>query len=46
MKRRCGIAKIRIYRTGKVSAGRQVLLAHTLSLGRSAAVHKSAKDAL
>ena len=30
----------------KVSAGRQVLLTHTFSFGRSVTVHKSAKDAL
>ena len=32
--------------TDKVSAGRQVLLTHTFSFGRSVTVHKSAKDAL
>ena len=38
--------KYRFPRTDKVSAGRQVLLTHTFSLGRSVTVHKSAKDTL
>ena len=29
-----------------ISAGRQVLLTHSFLLGRSATVHKNAKDAL
>ena len=40
------ISKISIFRSDKVSAGRQVLLTHTFSFGRSVTVHKSAKDAL
>ena len=39
-------SEIRIYLTEKKSAGRYVLLAHTFSLGRGVAVHKSAEDAL
>ena len=38
--------KFRIYLTEKESAGMYVLLAHTFSLGRGVAVHKSAEDAL
>ena len=41
-----GMNKFRIYQTDKVSAGRYILLAHTFSLGRDVAVHKSAKNAL
>ena len=37
---------MRIFEMGKKAAGRQVLLTHTFSFGRSVTVHKSAKDAL
>ena len=40
------LRKFWIYLTEKESAGRYVLLSHTLSLGRGVAVHKSAEDAL